>query len=217
MACPELYSTILTMRFKLSLLFASCLFVQIAFTQSKLSLVQVDPKMKDSFSFAQNWDYDWDIFRYGNGKFSAVDGRKIKAEDTAHLYFTANCSTNVQGGYTIRYCYADKIGNTLRLTFSDGLPAYASVFYVYVIRDSFYFKPKTVHPASLRGEIFSYETTKQQLMLNKTNYKKGEPIIGYVHLEFIETYSAPDVDSSRRQYYLNGFIRTAFGKSKHGR
>lgn len=173
-------------------------------------MVQIDPGLKDTFSFSKKWDYDWDIIKEDNGKLSAANGRKIKAKDTAHLYFTANCTTNVQGGYSIRYCYADKTGDTLRLFFSDGLPAYASAFYIYVIGDSFYFKSKTVYPAYVRAQRFSYEIVNQQLKLNKANYRPGEIIIGAVDIEFSETFTAPNVDTTRKQYYLKGFIRTPF-------
>jgi hypothetical protein len=208
---------IFLMKIKLLIFFITSLLGQSAFGQTKLSLVQFDAEMKDTFSFAKQWDYDWDVFKENNGKFSVADGRKIKAKDTTHLYFTAKCSTNVQRGYTIRYCYADKMSDTLRLTFSDGLPAYASTFYIYVVGDRFYFVPKTIYPAYVRGQKFSYEVTRQQLTLNKTSYNIGVSIIGFVDIEFIETFTAPNVDTSKRQYYLKGFIRTPLIGTQNGR
>jgi hypothetical protein len=164
--------------------------------------------MKDTFSFARHWDYDWDVFKEDDGTFTAADGRKLIARDTAHLYFTANCTTNVQGGYTIRYCYAKKQGDTLKLVFSDGLPAYASTFYIYVIGDHFYFKPRIIYPAHVRGQKFSYQVTRQQLTLNKSVFKNGEMILGSVDVEFTETFTAPGYPESSQHYFLKGFIRT---------
>ena len=87
--------------------------------------------------------------------------------DTTHLFFTANCSTNVQGGYEIRYCFADRIKDNIVLTFSDGLPAYASEYYSYITADSFYFRPRTIYPLKSHGEKISYQVTKQQLTLKQ--------------------------------------------------
>ncbi len=95
-----------------------------------VSRITVDKNLKGNFSFTKNWDYPEGIFRdVSTGEFT-TDGSPL---DTTHLYFTSNCSTNVQGGYNIRYCYANKEGNKIKLTFSDGLPAYASKFYIYLV------------------------------------------------------------------------------------
>ena len=91
-----------------------------------------------------------------SGEFTRNDDQPLTPADTAHLFYTANCLTNVQGGYDIRYCFADQSKGIITLTFSDGLPAYASEFYFYITGDSFYFKPKTTYPWYITGQKISY-------------------------------------------------------------
>jgi hypothetical protein len=177
--------------------------------QVKYSKLSVDRQMKDTFSFANKWDYSWEVFKDDStGEFTRNDNQSLTPADTAHLFYTANCLTNVQGGYGIRYCFADQRKDIITLTFSDGLPAYASVFYFYIKGDSFYFKPKTTYPMYISGQKISYQVTKQKLTLNKNNYKIGDKIIGSVDAEFIETVSVPKKGTKEQKFYLRGYIRT---------
>ena len=78
-------------------------------TNKTFSKFLVDTYHKDIFSFAKNWDYSWDVYKDDStGMFSKNGEEPITSSDTAHLFYTANCLTNVQGGYEIRYCFADK-------------------------------------------------------------------------------------------------------------
>lgn len=183
-------------------------------SQCKYSKISIAPQMKDSFSFALKWDYSWDISKdEETGQFTKISEGPVLAEDTIHWYHTAHCTTNVQGGYELRYCYADKRRDTLVLTFADGLPAYASEFYFFINGDSFFFRPKTIYPSYIRDEEFSYEITKQVLTLNRNDPAPGNLIIGHLDVEFIERYSAPGKKNSERKFYLKGYLRTTL-KSK---
>lgn len=177
--------------------------------QTKYSKVLVDRQIKATFSFAKQWDYSWEVFKDDStGRFTKNDDQPLTAADTAHLFYTANCLTNVQGGYDIRYCFADHNKGIITLIFSDGLPAYASEFFLYIRGDSFYFKPKTIYPLYIPGQKISYKVTKQKLTLNKSNYKIGDIIIGYVDAEFIETVSVPKKGTKQHKFYLRGYVRT---------
>jgi len=190
----------------LSLLFVGA---QNSIAQSKYSKLSVDRQMKDTFSFAKQWDYSWEVFKDDStAEFTRNDDQSLTPADTAHLFYTANCFTNIQGGYDIRYCFADQSKDIITLTFSDGLPAYASKFYFYIKGDSFYFKPKTIYPLYIPGQKISYQVTKQKLTLNKNNYKIGDILIGYVDTEFIETVSVPKKGTKQHKFYLRGYIRT---------
>jgi hypothetical protein len=166
--------------------------------------------MVDTFSFAKKWDYSWEVFKDDStGTFTKNSDEPFLPSDTSHLYYTANCSTNVQGGYDIRYCYAEKHRNIVTLTFSDGLPAYASEFYIFIKADSFAFKPKTIYPLYVPGQSISYQVTKKKLTLNKSNYQVGDIILGYVDVEFIEIVSVPKKGIQKHKFYLKGFLRTS--------
>ena len=192
---------------------------QNSFAQAKYSKLSVDRKMKDTFSFAKQWDYSWEVFKDDStGEFTRNDDQSLTPADTAHFFYTANCLTNIQGGYDIRYCFADQSKGIITLTFSDGLPAYASEFYFYIKGDSFYFKPKTIYPMRISGQKISYQVTKQKLTLNKNNYKIGDKIIGYVDAEFIETVSVPKKGTEQHKFFLRGYIRTPLQRpTQYGR
>jgi hypothetical protein len=179
--------------------------VQLSFGQTKYSRARIDEEFKDTFSFVDEWDYPAGVYKdESTGEFSTL-GDPL---DTTHLFFTANCVTNVQGGYQVRYCFANKNKDNIVLTISDGLPAYASKYYVYIKGDTFYFQPKTIYPVIYPGEKISYEVTKQKLTLNKSSYKAGDTIICFIDAEFIETVSLPKKGSQSHRYYLKGFIKT---------
>ncbi len=176
--------------------------------QSNYSRLSFDTQMRDTFSFANKWSYSWEIYKDDStGEFIRNSSEPLLPSDTAHLYYTANCFTNLQGGYPIRYCFAKKNKGVIALPFSDGLPAYASEFYFYIIGDSFYFKPKTIYAVRTPGQRISYKVTKQKLILNNSKYKTGDTISGYVDAEFIETVSVPK-KSTGHTFYLKGYIHT---------
>ncbi len=193
--------------YKLSIL-TLCLFI------TGLNLAQtnytarymVNANLKDNFLFTRHWDYAWDVFKEDNGKFNTADGRKLRPADTAHLYFTANCKTNVQGGYTIRYAYAKIKDSVITLTFSDGLPAYASEFTFYIKKDSFYFKPSVIYPAPTPHT--TYRVDKESLVLNRSKYNKGDFLTGYADVRFTEIVAAHGEQVIYTALYIKGYFKT---------
>lgn len=152
---------------------------------------------KDGFPFSREWAYPWYVSRREDGSFEHAMGEVITAEDTAHLYYTAGCETNVQGAYPIRYCYARYDKDTLKLVFEDGMPAYASSFEVAVQGDSFTVRPHLVYPSP--GTVRMEKITQQQLTLNSNNRRNYAG--GYIYYEFTLAGSA-------EKYYLRGFFNT---------
>jgi hypothetical protein len=198
----------LSMKFKLFIIFINWCLAAIpllTFGQTSLSKIKIAQQFKDTFSFGNKWDYPAGVYKDDStGEFYTL-GDPL---DTTHLFFTANCSTNVQGGYDIRYCFAVKSSDSVVLIFSDGLPAYASEFYFYIKGDSFYFRPKTIYPEYIPDEKISYSVTKQKLTINKGSYSIGDTIVGYVDSEFIETVSVPKKGAYSHKFYLRGFFKT---------
>jgi hypothetical protein len=196
------------------MLFSVILFFQIGviklYAQKELySKITISKNINSNFSFTKKWDYAWDVFKDENtGIVEKLDGDStLTAEDTTHLYFTANCKTNIQGGYTIRYCYATKENDFIKIDFSDGLPAYASHFSVYLKKDSFYCVPKTIYPQFTIGQKISYTITKQQLRLIKKSFSINEKIQGFINLEFIETVEIPSKTSVKNKFFLRGYFK----------
>ena len=160
------------------------------------------------FTFTQNWAYPWNITKDDNGRFSKIEDGKITSKDTVHLYFTANCKTNVQGGYSIGYCYATKEAGNIKLNFSDGLPAYPSEYDVTIERNRFSFNPNLIYPEMILGEKRSCRVTKNKLMLYQKNYTNSKEISGYIDAEFIETTSIAGKKPESHRYYFRGYFKT---------
>src|ERR1700735_2017365 len=108
--------------------------------------ITIQKEPKGVFSFTRHWAYAWDVIKHDNGKFEKADADSITTADTAHLYFTANCKTNVQGGYHIRYCNALRTKEKISLAFEDGEPAYANEFDITIAGNKYQFKPRIVYP-----------------------------------------------------------------------
>jgi hypothetical protein len=162
----------------------------------------------DVFAFTKNWAYEWNITKDDNGRLSKTEVGKITSKDTFHLYFATNCKTNVQGGYSIRYCYATKKVGIIILNFSDGLPAYASEFNVNIERNRFSFNPNLIYPEIILGEKRSCRVTKNKLTLYQENYAISKQISGYIDEEFIETTSIAGKKPESHRYYFRGYFKT---------
>lgn len=177
--------------------------------QNVYSKVIVNKQMKDTFSFATRWEYSPNVFKNEvTGEFESCCGDSITPKDTAHLFYTASCYTNVQGGYNIQYCYAKKQQGGLVLKLADGLPAYASDFLLYIRNDSFYFQPRTIYPLYYPGQKITYQITKQHLVLNTIHPRAGEVIMGYADLVFVEKVTLPGRGIKKHTFYVKGYIRT---------
>ena len=118
---------------------------------------------KGSFAFANNWDYPAGLIKDDGGKFHKRIDREITKKDTSHLYFTAHCRTNVQGGYAIRYCYAERKAGGIGLSFLDGEPAYASEINVFILEGKFTFTSKIIYPELSTGSKVIYKVTASKL------------------------------------------------------
>jgi hypothetical protein len=170
-----------------------------------VSKVTVDKNLKGKFSFTKKWDYPEGVFKDDSTGELITDGSIL---DTTHLFYTADCSTNVQGGYKIRYCYATIDKNNIMLTFADGLPAYASQFYVHIDTSSFWCDAETIYPIFIKGQKKYCTIVKQKLKVDKPKYAKGDIIKGFIEMEFIETILIPNKSVQKRKFYLKGYFKT---------
>jgi len=193
----------------LALLFCTITSGHYSFAQTlPYAQVTIGQEPNRVFSFTKNWAYPWNVVRDDNGNFSKTEDGEITSKDTVHLYFTANCKTNVQGSYSIRYCYATKKAGNIKLNFSDGLPAYASKFDVNIEKDRFSFSPSLIYPEMVIGEKRSCRVTKNKLILYQKNYIISKEVSGYVDAEFIETTSVAGKKPESHKYYFRGYFKT---------
>lgn len=162
----------------------------------------------EKFLFIKKWAYKWDVIKDNNGKFAKTTDSVLEPADTAHLYYTANCRTNVQGGYNLTYCEAIKNNGAVELKFTGGQPAYGNEYKVYVKNSKFYFDPDIVYMEIIEGATITYKTIKGKLVFNQKDYETAEMISGYVNVEFEEITSLPKRKQVIRRYYLRGYFKT---------
>ena len=197
------------MKYRILLLLLYCLIVSSnTFAQKPhYTPVTIEKEPSGKFEFTGNWAYRWDVLKDSNGKFSSSEAKKISAKDTSHLYFTANCKTNVQGGYTIRYCYITKNQEGVTLSFTDGAPAYASEYKVIVKNGRFIFDPVIVYPELIFGQKLTYNITGAKLILYQKHYSTANMISGYIDAAFTETVINKGVSKINRLYF-RGYFKT---------
>lgn len=181
--------------------------------QSKIYFPVVRSKaVKTDLSFSKKWTYPWYVLKRDDGKFENTRGNSISKADTAHLYFTANCKTNVQGGYMLKYCFATKNKAGIRLNFADGLPAYANEYDVYIKNNKHYFEPKLIYPDFVAGQKKTYRVVKSKLIFDQEDYNTAKILSGYIDTEFTETITEPSKTAIIYAYYFRGYFNT---KIKH--
>jgi len=189
------------------LLLCFCLNRQGSVTQPHITKTIVFKRAtKDSFAFANNWDYPAGLIKDDGGKFHKRTDREITKKDTSHLYFTAHCRTNVQGGYAIRYCYAKRKAGGIGLSFLDGEPAYASEINVFILEGKFTFTSKIIYPELSTGSKVIYKVTASKLFLYNKHYNASKEISGYIDAEFTETMLLKG-KIEKHQYYLKGYFK----------
>ncbi|MBI1344568.1 MAG: hypothetical protein GC171_16730 [Terrimonas sp.] len=177
--------------------------------QYKPGKIIFDQTLKDTFSYVHHWDYPWYILKdEETGELSNALNTGIHQEDTAHLYFTAHCETNVQGGYLIRYCEARRFGDTLKLILTDGLPAYASIFHIDIIKDSFNFSPELIFPAYSTTQPLQFSVQQQAMTLNLAAVDGAAMIFGFINFQFEQVIPLDNKPPEIYKYYLRGSIRT---------
>lgn len=164
----------------------------IANAQSKVYFpVKTENIPAAKLNFSKHWAYPWYVIKHPNGKFENTLGGNIKKADTAHLYFTANCQTNVMGGYKLRYCFANRNADGIRLKFADCSPGYENEFTVYIAKNTHSFEPKLIYPVLAPENDKTYQVIKSSLRLDGQNDGKAGKLNGYIDTEFTETAAAP--------------------------
>ena len=198
-------------KFKLVLIFLCCSIFRKQAANSQPSanrLIIFKKEPKEKFSFVRHWDYAPTVIKDANGKFDKADEGDITPSDTAHLFFTADCKTNVQGGYMLRYCHLQKKGNNLRLSFSGGAPAYANEFNIYIAKGRFSFKPVIIYPEIIASQKINYKLSRNKLILYQKDYTVSKVINGYIDAEFVETVSTNKTITNRTIYYFRRYFKT---------
>jgi hypothetical protein len=184
--------------------------------KNPFSKIVFDSLLIDSFTFHKNWDYPEGIYKDEvTGKFDSNYGDKITKKDTAHLFYTASCTTSVQGGYDLHYAYAYyTVDSFLLIRIEDGLPAYASHYDIIIKGDSFYCKPKTIYPMRVEGEKIYYKIIQQELKFKKAIRLQSKNNLAIFNIQFEEITKIPNKPKHINMHFLRGIIRTPIKKTK---
>lgn len=164
----------------------------------------------DTFSFTRKWDYPWYVSK-SKGVFSSALSDTIGRDDTAHLFYTANCTSTFQGGYQIRYCTATKVGKDIEVSFADGMPAYASQYYVHIRGDSCWFDPHIRLPDN-QIKRYLWLADSSRLVLDKPVRNAGDVFRGYLEMRFFRS-SGQKPGEVPQVYLLKGYFSTRVKKA----
>jgi hypothetical protein len=154
--------------------------------------VQYDAALTDSFFFQNEWSYPSMTSKISEGKFDNGYGEKISTKDTLHLWHTAAIVTLFDSLYKegsvrqdcfdcqIDFGEAHLVKDSLMLIFYDATPSSFDDLEIKMANNSF--SSTYINGAPAIGNR-QYYFEKQELILQKQHYVKGDTIKGYLDLQ----------------------------------
>jgi hypothetical protein len=156
------------------------------------SRVEYDPQIFDPFFDEEETSWPWWIVDHGDGTFEDTTGQITKREDIPILIHTADCRTRHQGLHNINYCSATlQKDGIIELKIEDQSASTGDFLTIQIKDGKFFSQYKTYYPGDPSDINLIWTTTKQRLILNKKEFKKGEVIKGRVEFECVQEVSNP--------------------------
>jgi len=149
-----------------------------------------------------------------SGRFvNLMTGEKIKGQDTDHLYQTCNCSTDFQGGDTVKYCDANLKNDTLLLTFCGANISEHLVVKVYegLYQSRFYY---TYEARPRKGHSPNFQSVTNDLTIDHRKFYPGLKIKGKIKVSFSEDDYTGEGTKKLHYYILSGLFDTKIKKDK---
>jgi hypothetical protein len=146
------------------------------------SQVRYDRKLKDTFFESDTWSYPYWIWRNTDGTFTdirLID--KNRAEDPPRLRHTSRCfSTSFGVKHVINFCEARASdGYEVELLIHETSPAFRDSLRVRIRDGKFTCQYWIVDHVG----AFTWTTTRQELILDRNAYGKGDVIKGRIDFE----------------------------------
>ena len=147
---------------------------------------------------------NWWIVESESGAVEDTTDGEIGPADLVRNEHTASCTSTHQGEHLMEFCDAVRDGESIRLSLSGGMPAYASSLSVSIERSlAFRCDFSATYPAltpPLRWKI-----TKKELRLRSRDMAPGHRVFGWISVTFEETEAVNGAQP--KTYKIEGFIK----------
>lgn len=147
---------------------------------------------------------NWWIVESESGAVEDTTDGEIGPADLVRNEHTASCTSTHQGEHLMEFCDAVRDGESIRLSLSGGMPAYASSLSVSIEKSlAFRCDFSATYPAltpPLRWKI-----TKKELRLRSRDMAPGHRVFGWISVTFEETEAVNGAQP--KTYKIEGFIK----------
>jgi hypothetical protein len=129
-----------------------------------------------------DWSYPWYMIKHKDGHFENTFGDEIKHEDTMKLYHPSHCYSFIEKDTTsrLKYAKAKKAGKTVQISLFDRSASnYESLDLEIKNFKEFNLKYNISYVYPYDSIVFTF--LKKELEIKKSNYQKGENLVGYVN------------------------------------
>ena len=169
-----------------------------------------DSNLYDPFFESTEWGYPWWIIKHSDGHIENTMGGPTDENELPRLQHTAKCSTSHQFDHQINFCDATLLPDgTLELFIHDESASTSDSLRVLVKDGQFTSQYWTFYPANKGDERLIWTTTRQDLVLDKRAYNKGDELRGRIRFECLqELTNLKDGGRFPKRITIQGVFRT---------
>lgn len=147
---------------------------------------------------------NWWIVESESGAVEDTTNGEIGPADLVRNEHTASCTSTHQGEHLMEFCDAVRDGESIRLSLSGGMPAYASSLSV-SIEKSLAFRCDFSATCPALTPPLRWKITKKELRLRSRDMAPGHRVFGWISVTFEETEAVKGAQP--KTYKIEGFIK----------
>jgi hypothetical protein len=129
-----------------------------------------------------DWSYPWYMIKHKDGHFENTFGDEIKNEDTMKLYHPSHCYSFIEKDTMsrLKYAKAKKVGKIVQISLFDRSASNNESLDLEIKNfEEFNLKYNISYVYPYDSIVFTF--LKKELEIKKSNYQKGENLVGYVN------------------------------------
>lgn len=163
----------------------------------------IAPKLDSKLFHETQTALNWWIVESESGSFEDTLDGEISADDLVRIEETAACTSTHQGEHQMEFCDAVRDGESVQLSLSGGLPAYASELSIRIDPSlAFHCSFSATYPAPTDG--LRWRITKKELRLKSREMTPGHRLFGWVSVIFEESDASGE---QPKTYKIEGYIK----------
>lgn len=167
------------------------------------SVATVVPKLDSPLYHETKTSLNWWIIEDESGALEDTTDGEIGSDDLVRIEHTASCTSTHQGEHLMEFCNAVREGETIHLSLSGGLPAYASSLSIIIDPDlKFQCSFSANYPSST--STLRWKVTKKEFRLRSRDFSPGHRLFGWISVTFEEFDGS---DSQPKLHKIEGYIK----------